>query len=111
VLAHVDEGARYGQVEINPDGHIERFCEKDPTHTGGGWINSGVYWFQRQVLASLPVGRSLSLEKEVLGAWSGEGLYGYRDYGRFLDIGVPEDHARAEHFLAEVHDPISSLIV
>lgn len=109
VLAHVEQGARYGRVELGEQGRIERFCEKNPALTGGGWINSGVYWFQREVLAALPAGRALSLEKDVLGAWSGEGLYGYRDYGRFLDIGVPEDYARAEKFLADVHEKVSAM--
>jgi len=106
VMAHVEQGSRYGRVEIGADGQIRRFVEKNPDLTGGGWINSGVYWFEREVLAGLPAGRAFSLEKEVLGTWTGDGLYGYRDYGRFLDIGVPEDHARAENFLAEVHEPI-----
>lgn len=106
VLAHIDQGSRYGRVELAADGQIRRFVEKNPALSGGGWINSGVYWFEREILAGLPVGRPFSLEREVLGSWTGEGLYGYRDYGRFLDIGVPEDHARAEGFLAEVHQPI-----
>ncbi len=106
VLARVEDSARFGRVETAADGRIKRFCEKDPTAVGGGWINSGVYWFEREVLAGLPAGRSLSLEKEVLGSWTGDGLYGYQDAGRFLDIGVPEDHARAEQFLAEVHSPL-----
>jgi NDP-sugar pyrophosphorylase family protein len=104
VLAHVELGARFGRVELGAQGRIERFCEKNPALTGGGWINGGIYWFQREVLAALPTGKSLSLEKDVLGAWSGDGLYGYRDYGRFMDIGVPEDFALAEKFLSEVHD-------
>lgn len=111
VLAHVDDGARYGRVEVGPDGSIRRFCEKDPTFVGGGWINSGVYWFEREVLAGLSTGRQFSLEKEVLGSWAGGGLFGYRDYGRFLDIGVPEDYARAEQFLAEVYDPVVEITV
>ena len=110
VLAHVEQGARYGRVEIGPDGSIKRFCEKDPALIGGGWINSGVYWMEREVLAGLPAGRPFSLEKEVLGSWTGDGLYGYRDYGRFLDIGVPEDYAKAERFLAEVYEPMAGLI-
>jgi NDP-sugar pyrophosphorylase family protein len=109
VLAHVEDGARYGQVEIGPDGRINRFCEKNTATAGGGWINSGVYWFAREFLAGLPAGRPLSLEKEVLGAWTGEGLYGFKDSGRFLDIGVPDDYARAERFLDEVHTPIVGL--
>ena len=107
VLAHVEQGARYGRVEIGTDGRIVRFREKDPALIGGGWINSGVYWFEREVLAGWPAGRQLSLEKEVLGTWTGGGLYGFRDYGKFLDIGGPEDYARAERFLAEVFVPLA----
>ena len=110
VMAHIEQGSRYGRVEISGNGQIKRFVEKNPDLVGGGWINSGVYWFQRKVLAGLPAGRPFSLEKEVLGSWSGDGLYGYRDYGRFLDIGVPEDHARAENFLAEVHEHIVNMV-
>ena len=106
VLAHVEQVARFGRVELATDGRILRFCEKDPAATKGGWINSGVYWFEREFLAGLPTGRPLSLEKEVLGSWVGGGLYGYEDHGKFLDIGVPEDYARAERFLAEVHAPL-----
>jgi NDP-sugar pyrophosphorylase family protein len=105
VLAHVEQCARFGRVEVALDGRIQRFCEKDATATGAGWINSGVYWFEREVLAALPSGRPCSLEKELFGSWSGEGLYGYYDHSRFLDIGVPDDYARAEQFLAEVHSP------
>jgi D-glycero-alpha-D-manno-heptose 1-phosphate guanylyltransferase len=103
VLAHVNDGGRYGRVELGANGRICGFREKNPAYTGGGWINSGIYWFQRDVLAALPAGRAFSLERDILGAWPGAGLNGFRDYGRFLDIGVPEDFARAERFLAEVH--------
>jgi NDP-sugar pyrophosphorylase family protein len=111
VLAHVEQSARFGRVEIGADGRIECFCEKSLTDTGPGWINGGVYWFEREVLSVLPTGRQLSLEREVLGSWVGEGLYGYRDYGRFLDIGVPEDYVRAERFLSEVHKPNTGVII
>ena len=67
-----------------------------------GWINSGVYWFEHSLLAALRPDQSLSLERDVFGAWRGAGLYGFQQPGRFLDIGIPEDYARAERFLAEV---------
>lgn len=106
VLTRVEQSTRFGRVEVAPDGCIQRFCEKDVTATGAAWINSGVYWFEREVLAALPAGRPCSLEKDLFGSWSGDGLYGYCDNGRFLDIGVPDDYARAEQFLAEVHPPL-----
>jgi NDP-sugar pyrophosphorylase family protein len=106
VLARVDQCDRFGGVDVAADGRIQRFCEKDATATGPGWINSGIYWFEREILDALPAGRPCSLEKELFSSWSGDGLYGYLEHGRFLDIGVPDDYARAEQFLAEVHPPL-----
>lgn len=97
VLTHMEKVARYGQVTVGERGRIEEFCEKRAT-AEAGWINSGVYWFERAVLAALPRREPLSLEKEVLRSWIGKGLYGYLGRGGFLDIGVPEDYARAGEF-------------
>jgi D-glycero-alpha-D-manno-heptose 1-phosphate guanylyltransferase len=97
VLTHLENVARYGQVTVGERGRIEEFCEKRAT-AEAGWINSGVYWFERAVLAALPRQEPLSLETQVLPSWIGKGLYGYFGRGGFLDIGVPEDYARAGEF-------------
>ena len=108
VLARVGDGRRYGRVEFAADGRIERFCEKDGA-PGAGWINSGIYWFERTALSNLPRREPLSLERDVLEGWVGEGLYAYPQSGPFLDIGIPEDYARAVKFMAEIHEPISAM--
>jgi D-glycero-alpha-D-manno-heptose 1-phosphate guanylyltransferase len=104
VLARMDNSDRYGRVTVAEDGRIESFCEKNGTR-GAGWINSGIYWFDRAALASLPRQESFSLERDVLPTWIGRGLYGYAQSGRFLDIGIPDDYARAEGFFAELDAP------
>jgi NDP-sugar pyrophosphorylase family protein len=108
VLAHVDEGSRFGRVETAADGRIVAFQEKSGAENPG-WINSGVYWFERSIFASLPSGQPCSLERDLLAVWRGPGLYGYRQPGRFLDIGIPQDYARAEEFLAGVAAPAAAL--
>jgi len=98
VLVRVKDGSRYGRVDFAVDGLIEKFCEKNGLPTAG-WINSGVYWFERSELAKLPPKSPLSMELDVLRAWVGQGIYGYTQTGPFLDIGIPEDYSRAEHFM------------
>jgi D-glycero-alpha-D-manno-heptose 1-phosphate guanylyltransferase len=102
VLAHLDNSERYGRVTVAADGRITGFNEKSGI-PGAGWINSGIYWFDRAALAGLPQQQTLSLEREVLPSWIGHGLHGYAQRGRFLDIGVPDDYARAEAFFAELN--------
>jgi len=101
ILAHVDDGSRFGAVSAAADGRIEAFREKTGAQNPS-WINSGVYWLERSLLAALRPDQVLSLERDVLGSWRGAGLYGYRQSGRFLDIGIPEDFTRAERFLTEI---------
>ena len=108
VLVRVKDGSRYGRVNFAIDGRIEKFCEKSGSPTAG-WINSGVYWFERSELAKLPQQAPLSLERDVLGAWVGRGVYGFTQTGPFLDIGIPEDYARAEHFHAAIRSPIFNI--
>jgi NDP-sugar pyrophosphorylase family protein len=103
VLAQVAQVGRYGQVQTDAEGRIEKFCEKGGAE-GSGWINSGIYWFERAALAKFTAGQSLSLERDVLAAWVGQGLYGFAQKGPFLDIGIPEDYARAEHFFSNLHE-------
>ena len=94
---------RYGRVQVDRLGRVQAFEEKSALRvgtTGGlGWINAGVYLLSRQVIAQIPAGRAVSIEREVFPRWVGRGLYGYRSRGRFLDIGTPESYRMAERFV------------
>jgi NDP-sugar pyrophosphorylase family protein len=93
---------RYGSVKINHDDAITQFVEKK--QGGSGSINAGVYLLSRQIIHSIPGNAAVSLERDVFPALMSQGLYGYQERGRFLDIGTPEDFAAAEQFFATIHE-------
>jgi D-glycero-alpha-D-manno-heptose 1-phosphate guanylyltransferase len=90
---------RYGRVRVNAAGRVLSFDEKSD-NGGSGWINAGIYVLSRRLLLTIPVGREVSLEREIFPAWIGQGVYGYCGAGRFLDIGTPETYATTEQFFA-----------
>lgn len=100
LLIETSDTSLYGRVETDEGGQILRFDEKCQ---GGerGWINGGIYAFGNRFLQSLPDGHPISLERDVFPRWIGDGLYGYKCTGRFLDIGTPESYRLAETFFAE----------
>jgi NDP-sugar pyrophosphorylase family protein len=100
VLVRVPDASRFGQVRMGRTGRVLRFEEKGETQVSG-WINAGVYLIDRALVAEVPPGRAMSLERDLLPGWVAERrVRGYRCDGRFLDIGTPESYAEAEEFFA-----------
>ncbi len=58
-------------------------------------INGGVYVFDRAVLQYIPEGPA-SLEKDVFPRILDHGVYAFEQHGMFIDIGTPENSARAQ---------------
>ncbi|HEY0021105.1 MAG TPA: nucleotidyltransferase family protein [Longimicrobium sp.] len=105
-LARVPATDRYGRVESDPaTGRVRAFVEKAPGQ-GPGWINAGVYLLEPAALAAVRPGQAASLERDVLAALAGGALYGHRlPSAPFLDIGTPEDYARAAQVLPRADAP------
>lgn len=104
-LARVDSTFRYGRVDIDEAGRIRAFAEKSG-ESSPGLINSGVYVFQSEVFAEIPAERAVSLERQVLpGLISGRRLFSFSTQGQFIDIGVPEEFARAQTEIEEIFQP------
>jgi NDP-sugar pyrophosphorylase family protein len=101
VLVPAPGQSRYGFVETAPDGAILRFHEKPDGPQAGGWINGGIYLFERAALDEIPIGHPVSLEREVFPRLIGRGLYGKHFDVRFIDIGTPESLAGAGSFFSE----------
>lgn len=99
LLHGTSDTKRYGRVRVNADGVVRSFSEKGDD-SGAGWMNAGIYLLSRRLLLTIPMGRPVSLEREMFPAWIGQGLNGYRSAGRFLDIGTPEAYATTEAFFA-----------
>ncbi len=90
---------RYGNVSLDGDGYITGFFEKQ--YCAEGRINGGCYIVDAEIpwLDAMP--EKFSFETDVLQPHAcGRGIYGYEDDGYFIDIGVPEDYARAERDFA-----------
>jgi NDP-sugar pyrophosphorylase family protein len=101
LLAHVRDVGRFGSIRTNAKDEVVQFSEKGPG-TAPGWINAGIYLFQRPVLQSLPAGKNISLERDVLPANVGNRFHAFRCQGHFIDIGTPESFAEAEPFFQEI---------
>jgi len=100
LLARADDTSRYGRARLGTDGRIKRFEEKQAA-AGPGWINAGIYLLERALAAEIPANRPVSLEREMLPLWAGQGrLFGYPSAARLLDIGCPASYAAADEFLA-----------
>lgn len=104
ILVEVPDATRYGHVDVDPEGSIRRFAEKQED-VGPGWINAGIYLLAHARIASIRPGVALSLERDVLPGWVGDGLWGFGARARFLDIGTPRSYASASGFFAAGRAP------
>lgn len=93
-VVKVENASRYGTVSIDRDSRVTGFFEKTQSNAPG-MINAGVYVFDRSVLECIPEGPA-SLEKDVFPQLLGQGIYALNSAGMFIDIGTPEDYARAQ---------------
>jgi len=98
VAVAVEDAARYGTLDLDADGWVLGFREKQP---GAGVVNAGIYLFRERVVASFPKRHPLSFESEVFPHLlaAGRRVRAYPCAGPFLDIGTPEALASASGFL------------
>ncbi|GAC56758.1 putative mannose-1-phosphate guanylyltransferase [Gordonia hirsuta DSM 44140 = NBRC 16056] len=94
-LVRVGDPRAFGCVPTDDDGRVTAFLEKTqdpPTNQ----INAGTYVFNRDVIAEIPAGRAVSVEREVFPKLLAEGrhLQGHVDSAYWRDMGTPEDFVR-----------------
>ena len=90
----VENALRYGTVQVDTGRRVTGFTEKSAIR-GPGLVNGGVYVFNRAVLQHIPQGPA-SLERDIFPRLVGSGMYAFEQHGMFIDIGTPEDYARAQ---------------
>ena len=99
VLRHVADTGRYGRVNINDKGQILSFTEKNKA-SGEGTINGGIYLINKAFLQKLTLPQKFSFEKDLMEKYvSTIPFYAIESDGYFIDIGIPEDYARAQREL------------
>ena len=97
-LVYVKSPRRYGIVEVDKNWRVHGFKEKCKVQSG--YINAGVYIFQKRLLDYIPKNREVSLERDVLPKLiNSERIHGFLVNGYFIDIGIPKDLYRFEEDL------------
>lgn len=92
----VPDTSRYGQMLVQQD-TVVGFS--DQASGGSGTINAGVYVVEKGLFHDNQ-SESFSFERDFLARFvSSLRPYAYRSSGYFIDIGIPDDYARAQHEL------------
>lgn len=100
VAREVAETARYGRMEI-VEGRVGGFLEKGIA--GPGFINAGCYVLPQNILDNYELGKPFSLETDFLvQAVRDQRIDAFVTKAHFIDIGIPEDYARAQIELVDV---------
>lgn len=100
LAVEVPDARSYGRLIFDENVlHIERFVEKDPTHEGPGYINGGIYIFNKGVESYFPEEDAFSIEYNVFPHVKKLHAFPYK--GVWIDIGTPErlSFAREELFV------------
>jgi D-glycero-alpha-D-manno-heptose 1-phosphate guanylyltransferase len=97
-VCRVADVGRYGALDVQ-DGHVRGFHEKG--RPGPGVINAGTYLLSQGVLERIPQGVPFSFEQQLLVPEVGAiRPAAHQADGLFIDIGIPEDYARAQQIFA-----------
>jgi mannose-1-phosphate guanylyltransferase len=101
-LHPVKDVSSYGLVRRGEDGRVLGFVEKpEPEEADTDEISAGAYVLERRVVDLVPPGRAISIEREVFPRLVGQGLYGDRLDGYWIDIGTPERYLQASWDILE----------
>ena len=97
-LTPVEDPSRYGVVPIDADGRVEAFIEKPPADEAPSkWINAGTYVLEPSVLARIPDGRKVSIERETFPAMVADGtLYALHSDEYWVDSGTPATYLQVQ---------------
>jgi mannose-1-phosphate guanylyltransferase len=110
-LYPVDDPSAYGLVRRGDGDEVLGFLEKpEPDQIDTDEISAGAYVLERRVLDLIPPGRAVSIEREVFPRLVGQGLYGQRLDGYWMDIGTPERYLQATWDILEgkVHTDVEA---
>lgn len=94
----VDNPTLYGVLEYDSNGYVRSFKEKPAPHEiTSHYINAGVYIVEPEMLAEIPSGRAVSVERETYPDLLQKGykIAIFKSSSYWLDIGTPEKYLQA----------------
>ena len=103
VVVPADGRGDCGFVLIDGAGRVVGFDEKRASSTTC-YVNAGIYMFARDGVYEITAEREVSLERQLLPLWLGQGKHvrGFIHSGECVDIGTPERYRSAQAILANV---------
>lgn len=100
VLRRVKDVSRYGSV-LCEDGRVTGFLEKGAG--GPGLVNAGIYILEPAVFSRYTLSEKFSIERDLWQRYNEKmRLRAYETEAYFIDIGVPQDYARANAEMAKL---------
>jgi mannose-1-phosphate guanylyltransferase len=101
-LVSVPDPSHYGSVLTDSNGMVRKFEEKSGALSATSLVNAGVYVLSRGVVASIPVGRSVSLERDIFPLLVGNGrMQAWIHDGFWYDIGRVSEYVRTNKELLQ----------
>jgi mannose-1-phosphate guanylyltransferase len=99
VLTSVEDPTAYGLVEVDHEMLVHRFIEKPAAdEVTTNLVNAGVYVLEPEVLAKIPAGREVSIEREIFPELQESGrLRAHISSSYWRDIGTPRSYLAASH--------------
>jgi D-glycero-alpha-D-manno-heptose 1-phosphate guanylyltransferase len=95
ILKSMNDVQRYGRVELGNDYRVRGFEEKG--NKKQGLINGGAYILNKKMFLENTLPDRFSFEKEYLeNRFGSRRIFGVKQDGYFIDIGIPDDLARAQ---------------
>jgi len=109
VVAEADERADCGFVLVDRDGRLTGFAEKQRVRHAS-YLNAGVYVAARRLLSEIPLGNEVSLERELVPTWLGQGrrIQAFVCTSSCVDIGTPDRYLAAQAILATAEAELST---
>jgi mannose-1-phosphate guanylyltransferase len=96
-LTPVEDPSFFGVVPVDETGKVKAFIEKPPAHLAPtNMINAGVYVLEPSFLSRVPMGRRVSVEREVFPVLAEQGvLYALGSEALWTDMGTPGKYLEA----------------
>ena len=98
-LKKMEDFDRYGVVEIDKSGYIQKFKEK--SYYQEGFINGGIYLLKKDIFKNFDLPTKFSFEEFLESNFKNLKAKGRVFNGYFIDIGIPEDYKKAKRYFSE----------
>lgn len=92
-----EETTSCGLVTLNGSLRIVSFEEKKQVQEKG-YVNTGIYFFQKDILFSIPANTKYSLEYDLFPRLSNQDSFAFASCEELIDIGTPERYERAKKY-------------